>query len=89
MSHAEILAKHQVTQVTQSPNSANLVPCNFGLFPKLKSPLKGKKYQTIDEIQENATAGGDWEHCVRSQEACFDGDWENSVRFLGAYFEGD
>ena len=24
------------------------------LFPELKSPLKGKRYQTIDEIQENA-----------------------------------
>ena len=22
-------------------------------FPKLKSPLKGKRFQTIDEIQEN------------------------------------
>ena len=24
-------------------------------FPKLKSPLKGKRFQTIDEIQENTT----------------------------------
>ena len=31
----------------------DLVPCDFGLFPKLKSPLKGKRFQTIDEIQEN------------------------------------
>ena len=27
--------------------------CNFWLFPKLKSPLKGKKFQAISEIQEN------------------------------------
>ena len=33
--------------------SPDLVPCNFWLFPKLKSPLKGKRFQTIDEIQEN------------------------------------
>ena len=26
---------------------------DFWLFPKLKSPLKGKRFQTIDEIQEN------------------------------------
>ena len=24
-------------------------------FPKLKSPLKGKRFQTINEIQENTT----------------------------------
>ena len=38
-----------------APLSPDLVPCNFWLFPKLKSPLKGKGFQTINEIQENAT----------------------------------
>ena len=45
--------KHQITQVTQPPYSPDLVPCNFWLFQKLKSPLKGKRFQTINEIQEN------------------------------------
>ena len=40
--------KHKITQVTQAP-------CNFWLFPKLKSPLKGKRFQTVHEIQENTT----------------------------------
>ena len=31
------------------------VSYNFWLFPKLKSPLKGKGFQTFDEIQENTT----------------------------------
>ena len=53
MSGAEFLAKHQITQVTQPPYSPDWVPCDFWLFPKLKSPLKGKRFQTIDEIQEN------------------------------------
>ena len=35
------------------PYSPDLVPCNFWLFPKLKSPLKGKRFQTVDAIQEN------------------------------------
>ena len=47
------LAKHQITQVTQLPYSPDLVPWNFWLFPKLKSPLKGKRFQTVHEIQEN------------------------------------
>ena len=33
--------------------STGLVHCNFWLFLKLKSPLKGKRIQTIDEILEN------------------------------------
>ena len=48
------LVKHQITQVTD-PYSPDLVSCDFWLFPKLKSPLKGKRFQTIDETQENRT----------------------------------
>ena len=48
-----VLAKYQITQVTQPHYSPDLVPCDFWLFPKLQSPLKGKRLQTIDEIQEN------------------------------------
>ena len=48
-----ILVKHQITQVTQPPDSPDLAPCNFWLVPKLKSPLKGKRFQTIDKNQEN------------------------------------
>ena len=47
------LVKHQITHVTQPPYSANLALCDFWLFPKLKSPLKGKRFQTISEIQAN------------------------------------
>ena len=49
------LAKHQITQVTQSLYSSDLAPGDFWLFPKLKSPLKGKIFQTVNEIQENMT----------------------------------
>ena len=47
------LVKHQITQVNQPPYSPDLVLCNFWLFLKLKSPWKGKRFQIIDEIQEN------------------------------------
>ena len=47
------LAKHQITQVTQSSYSPDVAPCNFWLFPKLKSPLKRKRF--LNEIQENTT----------------------------------
>ena len=47
-----LFVKHQITQVTQPACSPDLDPCDSWLFPKLKSPLKGKRFQTIDEIQE-------------------------------------
>ena len=39
--------------MTQPPYSLDLAPCYFWLFPKLKLPLKWKRFQTIDETQEN------------------------------------
>ena len=48
-----VLAKHQITRVTQPLYSPDLVPCNFWLFPKLSSSLKGKRFQTVGGIQEN------------------------------------
>ena len=47
------LVKHQITQVTQPHYSPDLAPHDFWLFPKLKSPLKGNRFQAVDEIQEN------------------------------------
>ena len=42
------------------PHSPDLVPCDFWLFPKLKSPLKGKSFLIISEIQENTTGSRQW-----------------------------
>ena len=39
--------------MSQRPYSPDLVPCDFWLFLKLKSPLKRKTLQTSNEIQEN------------------------------------
>jgi transposase len=38
------LAKHHITQVCQPPYSPDLASCDFWLFPKLKSQLKGWKF---------------------------------------------
>ena len=48
-----VLVKHQITQVIHPSYSPDWAPCDFWLFPKLKSPLKGKRFQTINEIQKN------------------------------------
>jgi transposase len=38
------LAKHRTTQVCQHPYNPDLAPCEFWLFPKLKSPLKWRRF---------------------------------------------
>ena len=55
LKHAEFFWETSNHQATQSSYSPDLAPCDFWLFPKLKSPLKGKKFQTVHEIQENRT----------------------------------
>ena len=52
-SYAEFFGKTSNTQVTQPPCSPYWSPRDFWLFPKLKSPFKRKRFQIIDEIQEN------------------------------------
>ena len=36
-----------------APYSPDLAPFDFWLFPKLKSPLKRKRFQILHEVQEN------------------------------------
>ena len=48
-----VLAKHQITQVTKPRYSSDLVPYDFWLFSKLKSPLKGNRFRIVAESQEN------------------------------------
>jgi hypothetical protein len=38
------LTKHHITQFCQHPYSPDMAPSDFWLFPKLKSPLKGKRF---------------------------------------------
>ena len=50
----EFLTKLETTVVPQPPYSPDLTPADFLLFPKLKSPLKGRRFQTVEETEENS-----------------------------------
>ena len=55
MSQAECFGEtsnHPGDSPTYSPD---LVACDFWLLPKVKSPLKGKRFQTVGEVWENTT----------------------------------
>ncbi|VVC38688.1 Transposase, type 1 [Cinara cedri] len=51
----QFLAKHDIPVVSQPPYSPDLAPCDYFLFPKIKIALKGKRFQDVDEIKQNAT----------------------------------
>jgi hypothetical protein len=43
-----------MTVVPHPPYSPNLAPCDFFFFPKLKLRMKGRRFDTIEEIQEES-----------------------------------
>ncbi|KAJ4427867.1 hypothetical protein ANN_23871 [Periplaneta americana] len=85
------LAKHGITTVHQPPYSPDLAPCDFWLFPKLKTPLKGSHFESREEIMRNATTElntipkEDFQRCFRQ----WKDRWAKCVQAQGAYFEGD
>ena len=50
----EHLAKNETNTIQQPPNSPDLSPCDFFLFGRLKKPLRGTRYSTLDEIMEKS-----------------------------------
>ena len=57
------------------PYSPDWVFCDFWLFPKPKSPLKGKRLQTVHEIQENTTGQQTAIGLCEVQGAYLEGGW--------------
>jgi hypothetical protein len=45
----EFLAMKTITKIDYPPLPPDLAPCNFWLFPKLKSDLKGQIFADIPE----------------------------------------
>jgi transposase len=84
----EFLAKHETTVVHQPPYSPDLaLETFFFLFPRLKSTLKGRRFQKIEEIGENSL----WDLRAIPQNA-FEGWkklWKQYIDSGEEYFEGD
>ena len=47
----DFLAKNNTVIIPQPPYSPDLAPCDFFLLPKLKKPMKGQRFATIEEIK--------------------------------------
>jgi len=85
------LAKHNIPLIRQAPYSPDMSPCDFWLFPKLKMPLKGTRFESREDIMQNATA----QLYMIPQEAFqkyfqqWQDRWKKCLHYQGDYFEGD
>lgn len=87
----EYKAKHSINTIDQPPYSPDLAPSDFFLFPKLKLPLRGRRFETIEAIKQNslkelkAIPLSAYERCMQ--------DWvkrcHRCIGLDGAYYEGD
>jgi transposase len=90
LSVSEFLAKHSIPVVPHPPYSPDLAPCDFFIFPRLKSTLKGKRFQDVSEIQLNATRQLQaiprqaYQTCVEK----WKDRWIRCIQSGGSYFEG-
>jgi len=85
------LAKHQTSVLPPPPYSPDLAPADFFLFPNLKTTLKGRRFQAIEEIQENATREPRAITESAFQEAFqqWKKRWERRIASRGDYFQWD
>ena len=85
------LAKHQTSVVSHLSHSPDLVPADVSLFPELKTTLKGRRFQTMEEIQENAIRElrTITESAFQEEFKQWKKGWERCIASRGGYFEGD
>ena len=81
----EFLTKHETTVVPQPPYSPDLAPTD--LFPKWKSSLKGRRFQTLEEIEENLIQ--DLRAVLQNMFQKWKKCWEWGIKSGGEYFEDD
>jgi hypothetical protein len=87
----EFLAKKSIMKLDHPPYSPDLAPCDFQLFPKLKTALKDRRFSDTADIQGHATT---ILQSIPEEEfqKCFE-QWKHRLTkrtgAQGDYFEGD
>jgi hypothetical protein len=49
----QLLAQKSITEIEHPPHCPDLDPDDFWLFPKIKSALKERRFQDIEDTQKN------------------------------------
>ena len=77
----QFLSNKNITVCPHPRYSLELVPCNFWLFPKVKITMKGKHFESIQDIEATTTAQlktltkEDFQNCFRKWQE----RWEKCV----------
>jgi histone-lysine N-methyltransferase SETMAR len=87
----QYLTSKNITLIPHPSYSPDLVPRDFFLFPKIKSRLKGRRFDTTEEIHAESQDVIDTltfeniQGCMKSWET----HWDRCMHAQGYYFEGD
>ena len=87
----QFLTSKNITVISNSPCSPGLAPCDFFLFPKMKVRLKGRHFDTTEEIHAESQEIIDtlifenFQGCMKSWET----RWYRCIHAQGDYFEGN
>jgi len=86
---SQFLAKNNMTVVPHPSYSPDLAPCEFFLFPKLKLRMKGRRFNTIEEIQEESQRVLDTipKRDVQGYFQAWQKRWDRCVRAKGEYLK--
>jgi hypothetical protein len=85
-----VSGKTTIPVLHHAPYSPDLAPCDFFLFPKLKHPLKGTHFQSIEDIQRKTTdllkgfTQNDLQKCFHAWKERM----QHCIEAQGNYFEG-
>jgi len=85
---SQFLAKNNMTVIAHPPYSPDLAPCDLSLFPKLKLRMKGRRFDTTEEIQEESQRvldtipKSDFQRCFQAWQK----RWDRCIRANGEYF---
>jgi len=94
MSHivsGTVISVKNITMCPHPPYSLNLAPCDFWLLPKVKVIMKGKRFESIQDVEAATTAQlktlmkENFQNCFRKWQKL----WDKCVQSEGEYFEGD
>jgi len=87
----QFLAANKVPVIPYSPYSPDLAPCDFFVFPKMKFKLKGRWFDTIEDIQAETQKVLDTLTEKNFQDAFqkWRRRWDWCLHAGGNYFEGD
>lgn len=87
----EFLTQTRTIVAPHPPYSPDLAPCDFFLFPKMKMRLKGRRFNTVEEIQceSQAVLNTVQESDFHAAFQALQNRWARCIDAQGDYFEGD